>query len=507
MRRREDIALRRVKKKKKKKSQHLLADPSFVAADAFEVGEHSPNAAVFVVARKRPRRAKIELMCFSTAPTVSHRLFAIARCSAPRPSTPAPRAPWASARRAGRPGGGGPSAARRPPDRTPSRRRRPAARTRRTRPRRRPAPSAGSRRRLHRPRAGRSRSAPRRTGRARGSPSPARFVEPRSRRAGPRRYGSAACGRRRWRGRDGGARPRGAVAVPDALDDLDLFVGEQPRQTLAQQHRVLGDHDAHGSSALTIVGPPSGLETVSVPSMVAARVIRPSSPPPGARAPPTPSSSTSSDDVPVLRMRTSSRVAAACFAAFVRASATTKYAVDSIATGGRSSRSTEISTGIGLRAASADSEASRPRSVRIAGWIPRARFLSSARACFESSWACSTSARAPWDPCRAGARAAEVDREGGQPLLRPSWRSRSMRRRSETAASTASVRCGSAPRPAPPSGGRAACAPSGMGGYEEAEDPRQDREEDQADQRAGERLRERVDVRGPSPNWRPLPDP
>ncbi len=170
-----------------------------------------------------------------------------------------------------------------------------------------------------------------------------------------------------------------------------------------------------------MVGPPAGLETVSVPSTVATRVVSPSSPPPGSiRAPPTPLSSISTTTTSVRRVDREPRAALprACLAAFVSASATTKYAVDSTATDGRSPTSTEISTGIGLRAASAESAASRPRSVRIAGWIPRARLRSSARACFESSCACSTSARARVRigvELRAGA--AEVDRERRQPLL------------------------------------------------------------------------------------------
>src|SRR5690349_23632804 len=41
-------------------------------------------------------------------------------------------------------------------------------------------------------------------------------------------------------------------------------VSEEANEALAQQHRILGDHDPHGSSARTTVGPPSGLETESV---------------------------------------------------------------------------------------------------------------------------------------------------------------------------------------------------------------------------------------------------
>ena len=207
-------------------------------------------------------------------------------------------------------------------------------------------------------------------------------------------------------------------------------------------------------------------------------------------------------------MRTSSRVAAACFVAFVSASATTKYAVDSIATGGRTSRSTEISTGIGLRAASAESAASRPRSVRIAGWIPRARLRSSASACFESSCACSTSARAPsGSESSFGSGASEVDRERSQSLLRAVV---------EVALDPPPLgdgrvdRLGALLRQLGDALGRAAAEErphrERVGGREQAEDPRHEGEEDEPDERAGERLGERVDVvRLPSPNWTPPP--
>ncbi len=42
-------------------------------------------------------------------------------------------------------------------------------------------------------------------------------------------------------------------AVADAGDDLDTGLGQQPGQGLAQQARIVGDHDAHGNSAVIIV--------------------------------------------------------------------------------------------------------------------------------------------------------------------------------------------------------------------------------------------------------------
>ena len=50
-----------------------------------------------------------------------------------------------------------------------------------------------------------------------------------------------------------------ASASPNAGDHLLARVDEQAGDPLAQQHRVLGDHHSHGSTARRIVGPPGGL--------------------------------------------------------------------------------------------------------------------------------------------------------------------------------------------------------------------------------------------------------
>ena len=49
------------------------------------------------------------------------------------------------------------------------------------------------------------------------------------------------------------------LAVVDRGDDLEAAVAQQAVEPVAQQREVLGDHDAHGSSARTSVGPPGGL--------------------------------------------------------------------------------------------------------------------------------------------------------------------------------------------------------------------------------------------------------
>ena len=83
---------------------------------------------------------------------------------------------------------------------------------------------------------------------------------PRPRRARPRRSASAASGRRRSRGPASCSSSAASSASPSptAGDDLVAVVGEQRGDAVAQQHEVLGDHDAHGSLATIVVGPPVG---------------------------------------------------------------------------------------------------------------------------------------------------------------------------------------------------------------------------------------------------------
>ena len=57
----------------------------------------------------------------------------------------------------------------------------------------------------------------------------------------------------------------------DCVDDLEAVVAQQPREPVAQQREVLGDHHAHGITARTVVGPPPGLVTTSVPSSASTR--------------------------------------------------------------------------------------------------------------------------------------------------------------------------------------------------------------------------------------------
>ena len=55
------------------------------------------------------------------------------------------------------------------------------------------------------------------------------------------------------------------LAVARLADDLEAGVLEQPHRAAAQQHRVVGDHDPHGSSARRTVPSPGGEATVKRP--------------------------------------------------------------------------------------------------------------------------------------------------------------------------------------------------------------------------------------------------
>ena len=109
-----------------------------------------------------------------------------------------------------------------------------------------------------------------------------------------------------------------ASAVGDRIDDLEPVVAEQARQPVAQQREILGDQDAHGSSAWTVVGPPGGLVTVNRPSSASTRRRRPASP--RRTGPPRPAVVDDLEDERVAdpRDRHVDRDAPPCLAALVR---------------------------------------------------------------------------------------------------------------------------------------------------------------------------------------------
>src|SRR4051794_3224388 len=81
-------------------------------------------------------------------------------------------------------------------------------------------------------------------------------------------------------------------------DHLDVVLGQEPHDALAQQHSVFGDDYAHGTEILTVVPPPAPLRTSNSPSSAAARSAKPRRPDPWQSAPPRPSSCTSTTKCP-----------------------------------------------------------------------------------------------------------------------------------------------------------------------------------------------------------------
>ena len=68
-------------------------------------------------------------------------------------------------------------------------------------------------------------------------------------RRGPRRCASAASGCRRSRRRPAPRRAQQLVAVAGLAAHLDAVVGQQTSEALAEQRRVVGDHDPHATAA------------------------------------------------------------------------------------------------------------------------------------------------------------------------------------------------------------------------------------------------------------------
>src|SRR5438128_2088994 len=99
-----------------------------------------------------------------------------------------------------------------------------------------------------------------------------------------------------------GDRAQQSTRVPQGSDNLVSAVLEEPPEAPAKQHLILGDHDPHGSSAVTVVPAPSSLSMRSVPPRAATRSERPLRPEPGiGAAPPTPSPATETTSLPFSR--------------------------------------------------------------------------------------------------------------------------------------------------------------------------------------------------------------
>src|SRR5262249_43733024 len=115
------------------------------------------------------------------------------------------------------------------------------------------------------------------------------------------------------------------VGIARLADNFEAGLGEQASHALAEEQRVVGDHDTHGISALSRVPTPGGLSRTSVPPSASTRSDSPRSPdPPAGSAPPSPSSATSTRATPFRRCTvTETACAEAYFATFASASATT----------------------------------------------------------------------------------------------------------------------------------------------------------------------------------------
>src|SRR5262245_23664689 len=219
------------------------------------------------------------------------------------------------------------------------------------------------------------------------------------------------------------------VGVAGHRTGLDVGLGEQPGQPFAEQHRVVGDHDPHGSVPITIVPPSGRVRTASAPPTASARSAMPRSPAPCGSASPTPSSLTVRVRVPFIAPTlTSIPAARACLTALLIASQAMNQAVDSIC-GGYRLAVARISTRSGSRLARSSSAAPRPESLSTAGCSPFASSRSSATAVCSSVTPTAAVSRSrstlplTWAACSSSASASSR-------CWAPSCRSRSMRRRS-----------------------------------------------------------------------------
>ena len=127
---------------------------------------------------------------------------------------------------------------------------------------------------------------------------------------------------------DGSASALGQrLGVLDGRDDLEVVRLEQPDQAVPEEGLVLGEDDAHGTSSVTRVGPPVGLDTLIVPSKAASRRATPLIPVPATRIG-TAAAVVADDDPQAVGRRgdssTQAWAASACLPTLARHSATAK---------------------------------------------------------------------------------------------------------------------------------------------------------------------------------------
>ena len=194
-------------------------------------------------------------------------------------------------------------------------------------------------------------------------------------RGGPRPCRSAACERRPRRHRAVRARPRSPARC------ASLHGGRRPRALRRSSSRASPSRSSTASSAITTrtatppcrtVGPPSGESRWNSPSSVDTRSRRPARPGAARRVGPADAVVLHLDREPVAAARRTVTLArggaehaSRCSRAPRRPRSTRRASTDA---GGRVGHlHVDTSTGIGHRAASADSAASSPRSVSTAG--------------------------------------------------------------------------------------------------------------------------------------------
>ena len=126
------------------------------------------------------------------------------------------------------------------------------------------------------------------------------------------------------------------VGIADRGDDVDARVGEEADDAVAEQHRIVGDDRANGvqvsvvivvaTSAMIVVGPPTGDVTLRVPSTALTRARIPAMPVPfDMSTPPTPSSWIVTRTLAAtLATWTDATRARACLSTFAIASLATK---------------------------------------------------------------------------------------------------------------------------------------------------------------------------------------
>ena len=230
---------------------------------------------------------------------------------------------------------------------------------------------------------------------------------------------------------------------PASADDVDAGRLEHAGDPLAQQQRVLADHDAHGITPVTSVPAPGGLSMVERAVERGEAVLHPAQAGAGSRVGAAAAVVGDLDRSGAVLGPVDAHVGAG--RARVADDVGQRLGDEEVGGGldrRRAARLGEYSrpTGSGARRASVRSAATSPSSVSTAGWMPRASSRSSSVA--------SRAPRATLAELLALASASEraLDHLAGPAptassrFWAPSWRSRSSRRRASSAAATMRAR-------------------------------------------------------------------